>query len=103
MEYKFIFSEDSFVCAKSLDGLSDVVEVINWRYGNDQASVGGCNAFPAPSPASFTPFNELTEEQVVSWLEEANDMEYLKSAVDNEIAQIEAKANQEILPPPFNS
>lgn len=101
MKYNFIFNEDSFVCAKSLDGLSNVVEVINWRYGNEEASVGGCNAFPAPSPASFTPFEDLTEEQVVSWLVEANDMESLDAAVDNEIAQIENQANQEILPPPF--
>lgn len=103
MKYNFIFNEQSFVCAKSLDGLSNVVEVINWRYGNDQASVGGCNGFAAPSEASFTPFEELTEEQVVGWLEEANDMEALKFAVDNEIAQIAIKSNQEILAPPFES
>ena len=103
MEYKFIFNEDSFQCAKSLDGLSNVVEVINWRYGNEEATIGGCNGFSAPSPASFTPFEELGYEQVVGWLVEANDMEQLDSAVDNEIAQKLAKSNQEVLPPPFAS
>ncbi len=103
MKYKFIFDGSSFQCAKSLDGLSNVVEVIHWRYGNEETSIYGCNGFSAPSPASFTPFEDLTEEQVVSWLVEANDMEQLDSAVDNEIEQKIAQANQEILPPPFNS
>lgn len=103
MEYKFIFNEDSFQCAKSLDGLSNVVEVINWRYGNEEATIGGCNGFAAPSPASFTPFEELTYEQVVGWLVEANDMEALDGAVDNEIVQKNNASNQEILPPPFAS
>lgn len=103
MEYKFIFNENSFQCAKSLDGLSNVVEVINWQYGTDSISVAGCNAFSAPSPASFTPFEQLTYEQVCGWLVEANDMEQLNAAVDNEIAQSNAKNNQEILPPPFNN
>ncbi len=101
MEYKFIFDEQSFQCAKSLDGLSNVVELINWAYGTDEVSVKGCNAFAAPSPASFTPFEELGYEQVCGWLVEANDMDILNAAVDNEIAQLEAKNNQEILPPPF--
>ena len=103
MKYKFIFNEDSFQCAKSLDGLSNVVEVIHWQYGNQEASIPGCNGFSAPSPASFTPFEELTEEQVASWLVEANDMEQLDAAVDNEIEQKSIASNQEILPPPFNS
>lgn len=101
MEYKFIFNEESFVCAKSLDGLSNVVEVIHWAYGNESYFVSGCNAFSAPSPASFTPFEELTEEQVSSWLVEANDMEYLNQAVDNLVLQAEIASNQEILSPPF--
>lgn len=101
MKYKFIFNEQSFQCAKSLDGLSNVVELINWQYGNEEVSVAGCNGFAAPSPASFTPFEQLTYEQVCEWLVEANDMEQLDAAVDNEIAQAEAKSNQEILPPPF--
>jgi hypothetical protein len=101
MKYKFIFDEYSFQCAKSLDGLSNVVEVINWRYGNDEATISGCSGFPAPSEASFTPFDKLTYEQVVGWLVEANDMEQLDAAVDNEIVQKNKASNQEVLPPPF--
>ncbi len=101
MKYKFIFSNESFECAKSLDGLSNVVETIHWRYGNDVASVAGCNGFSKPDTDNFIAFEDLTEEEVVSWLASANNMEELDAAVDNEIAQLEAKSNQEILPPPF--
>jgi hypothetical protein len=102
MKYQFIFNEESFVCAKSLDGLSDVVQVINWQYGDEDATVGGCNGFAAPSEASFTPFEDLTYEQVCGWLVEANDMDQLDAAVDNEIAQKAVIKNQEVLPPPFS-
>ena len=103
MKYKFIFNNESFECAKSLDGLSNVIEAIHWRYGNEIASVTGCNGFAKPDSDDFIPFEELTEANVISWLQSSNNMDELDLAVDNEIAQIEAKSNQEILPPPFES
>lgn len=101
MKYQFLFNNESFVCAKSLDGLTNVVQTINWKYGTDEVSIAGCNGFAAPSPASFTPFDELTDEEVTGWLVEANDMEQLDAAVDNELEQIALRSNQEVLPPPF--
>lgn len=101
MKYNWIFNSQSFECDNSIDSLTNVVIVIHWQYGNEEAVVNGSNAFPLPNEDDFTPFNELSYEQVSGWLQEANDMNMLDAAVDNEIAQKIAKANQEVLPPPF--
>lgn len=101
MKYNWIFDENSFECDKSLDALTNVVRVIHWKYGNSEVFVPGCNAFAAPDPNNFTPFESLTEEQVSTWLQSANKMDLLDAAVDNEIAQKIARDNKEVLPPPF--
>ena len=105
MKYNWIFNEDSFQCLKSLDGLTKVVECIHWRYeATDEttsASIGGSNGFQPPYINQFIPFEELTKEIVISWLEVANDMEQLKLAADHEYNQVKNSGNQELLPPPF--
>jgi hypothetical protein len=59
------------------DGLDDVVFTVNWRR-NATETVGektyftdtfGALAVSAPSPADFTPYPDLTFEQVCGWLE----------------------------------
>ena len=105
MEYNWIFNDDSFQCVKSLNGLTDVVECIHWRYearnGDVSGSIGGNNGFQPPYMTAFIPFQDLTKEQVIVWLEEANDVEQLKSAADHEYNQVKNAGNQEVLPPPF--
>jgi len=105
MKYNWIFNDESFQCAKSLDGLANVVETIHWKYeATDDTTSGiivGCNGFAAPTEEDFVPFEELTKAEIISWLEEANDMAQLKSAADHEYNQIKNSGNQEVLPPPF--
>jgi len=103
MAYKFKFNDNSFICAKSIDGLSNVIESIRWWYGNDEVSVPGLNSFPLPSPDNFVPFENLTEDEVTSWLESANDMDELNKSVESEIEKLKSQSNQEVLPPPFQS
>ena len=105
MKYNWIFREDSFQCAKSLDGLNNVIEVIHWGYevtdGSSSAIINGCNAFPKPTSEDFIPFEQLTKEEIISWLEASNDLDELKAAADNQLAWEKSQSNQEILPPPF--
>jgi hypothetical protein len=105
MTYNWIFNEDSFQCAKSLDGLTNVIECIHWQYESTDGTISGvitgCNGFTAPTSEDFIPYDQLTKEQIISWLEAANDVEQLNSAADHEYNKAKNTGNQEVLPPPF--
>jgi len=106
MEYNWIFNDDSFQCAKALDGLTNIIECIHWKYeatdGNITGIIAGCNGFKAPTSEDFIPYEDLTKEEIISWLEEANDVEQLQASAEHEYNQIKNAGNQEILPPPFD-
>jgi hypothetical protein len=105
MEYNWIFSEDSFQCAKALDGLTNVIECIHWKYeatdGNISGVIAGCNGFAAPTSEDFIPYEELTKEEIISWIEAANDVVELQASAEHEYNKVKNAGNQEILPPPF--
>ena len=61
------------------DGLQNVINVIHWTYSatdTDEtgkewfASSYGTAGVDQPNPQNFTPYADVTEPQVVSWLEE---------------------------------
>jgi hypothetical protein len=57
-----------------VDGnLNDVVRVVHWRYqatdGDYQAETYSTYACAEPSPNDFTAYPDLTEADVISWLE----------------------------------
>jgi hypothetical protein len=95
-EYKWVIS--AMDTAPSADGLTDVVKTIHWRYQAQDAEyfadVYGSMACATPSETDFTAYPDLTEDQVISWLEAGNDVEALKTYLD---AQIETKKNPPIV------
>lgn len=91
MKYWIISSMDT---APSDDGLTDVVKTVHWRrdakevdgdkeYYGDVYGAMGCSA---PDPMAFTPYDQLTFEQVCSWLEANLDVASLDAALDQQIA-----------------
>ena len=66
----------SMLTALSEDGLTDVVKSASWTRTATEvvgdktytASFPGVTPFSAPDPAAFTPYNEITEEQVIGWI-----------------------------------
>jgi hypothetical protein len=88
--------------APSEDGLTDVVKVVHWRYqANEQvedksyfAEVYGTMACATPSETDFTAYPDLTEAQVISWLEAGLDTESLQT---NLTSQIENQINPPII------
>ena len=82
--------------------LTDVVITADWRCNGSQDSYSGtcygsCS-FAAPS-GSFTPYPDLTQEQVLSWCY-ANGVD--KSAIEaNVTAQIEAQINPPVVSLPL--
>ena len=58
-----------------LDGLADVIKTVHWRYrGTDEnevtAETYGATVIGNPNPQDFTPFTEVTAEDVIVWLED---------------------------------
>lgn len=102
-EYKWVIS--SMDTAPSADGLTDVVKTVHWRYKAQDAEyfadVYGAMTCATPSETDFTAYPNLTENQVISWLEAGLDVEALKKNLD---AQIENKKNPPIvnLPLPWS-
>lgn len=79
--------------------LQDVVKILHWMYMGKETIDGedyygdaiGAVEINAPNSDSFTPFADLTEEQVTDWVESKLDLVKIKADVDS---QIEAQKNQ---------
>lgn len=73
--------------------LHDVVKTIHWRYQGTEvvgdktyfADVYSSFACAQPSETDFTAYPDLTEEQVISWLEDGLNVTSLKANIDSQI------------------
>ena len=79
--------------AVSLDGLSDVIQTVHWRYrGTDEngvtAETYGATSVGAPNPQDFTPFDEVTASDVERWLEVLLDVPSMQANLEAQIALI---------------
>lgn len=77
-------------CVIDDDGLSNVVQTVHWRLiGTDEngvsSSVYGAASFPKPEAEGYIPFEDLTEEIVVGWLESVLDVESLEKQISDNI------------------
>ena len=102
--YKWIFS--AFDC-KVDEKLDKVVTTVHWRYkGTDEdgieAEVYGAQPVGEPNPDAFTPYPEISEEQVIKWMESIIDMEAMNENIANQIDLIKNPI-QVTLPPPFEN
>ena len=87
---------------KTEGSLSDVVVLANWSCrasdGTFNAVLTGCTEFAPPS-GDFTPYEDLTQDQVLGWCF-ANGVD--KTAIEaNVTAQIENQINPPIIAPPL--
>ena len=92
----FIWTIEQLFVKKTEGQLSDVVINANWRcFGTDgtySATSCGTSEF-APPTGNFTPYNELTEQQVLDWCF-ANGVD--KTAIESNVTQ---QINDQINPP----
>jgi hypothetical protein len=92
--------------APSEDGLTDVVKRVHYRYeGTDEqyfADIYGVLSCATPSETDFTAYEDLTYEQVCTWLEAGLNVEAMN---ENLATQIENLKNPPIvnLPLPFSN
>jgi hypothetical protein len=103
--YKWVISSmDSY--PTDAEGLTDVICVIHWRRTATQvdgdktyfADVYSTLSVPAPDPADFVPYDQVTEEMVEGWLNEGLDVESLDANLDT---QIENQINPPIITLPL--
>jgi hypothetical protein len=81
-------------CAVESEGLPDVINVIHWRYNATQvdgdkvwfADTYGASSVAQPNPQNFIPYADVTEAEVIGWLEEILPVEAMQLALENNIA-----------------
>ena len=89
-------------CKPTEGSYADVVVTAGWRCNGVQdtytATACGTASFPAPE-GSFTPYADLTQEQVVSWCwANGTDQTAIEAYVQG---QIDAQINPPIVQPPL--
>jgi len=90
-------------CKVSEDNLSDVVYCAHWRCSATEdgysASVYSTCSLPAPDPANFIAYADLTQEEVLNWIW-ANGVD--KAATEAAVQQqIELQKNPVVVSPPL--
>ena len=101
---------NSMLTALSEDGMTDVVKSASWTrmatevVGEGEeaktytASFPGVTPFATPDPASFTPYDQVTEELVIGWIDAKVDMPAIDAAL---IANVEAQINPPVVELPL--
>lgn len=90
-------------CYPQADNQTDVVFNVHWQCNGVQDTYNGsvystCSV-PAPSGSSFTPFDQLTQSQVLGWIwANGVDQAATETAVQD---QINNKINPPVVTPPL--
>ena len=88
--YKWVIN--AVDCYTTKDGLEKVAYNIHWSYfateGEHTASMIGVQSIGEPNPDNFVAFEDLTEEQVVSWISAVMDVEQMQANLDKQIEDL---------------
>ena len=90
--YKWVIN--AVDCYTTKDGLEKVAYNVHWSYfateGEHTASMIGVQSVGEPNQDNFVPFDQLTEEQVVSWITASMDVEQMQLNLDKQIEELVA-------------
>ena len=97
-------------CAVESEGLPNVINIIHWRYNASQvdgdktyfSGTYGASSVAQPNPQNFTPYADVTEQEVINWLEEILPVEDMQLSLENNIA-LQINPVEVILPLPWDS
>jgi hypothetical protein len=97
-------------CAVESEGLANVINMIHWRYNATQvdgdktyyAEIYGSSSVAQPNPQNFIPYADVTEEEVVGWLEQILPVDDMQLSLENNIA-LQINPVEITLPLPWNS
>jgi hypothetical protein len=76
------------------EGLPDVIQIIHWRYQATQvdgdktwfAETYGASSVAQPNPQNFIPYEDVTEAEVISWLESVLPVDAMQASLEANIA-----------------
>jgi hypothetical protein len=95
-------------CAVESEGLPNVINMIHWRYNATKVEgdktyfvdTYGVLGVGQPNPQNFVPYEDITEAEVISWLESILPVEDMQAGLE---AKIELQINpvEVILPLPW--
>jgi hypothetical protein len=94
METNFQFVISQLNCAVESEGLPNVINVIHYRYNATKvegektyfADTYGAVSVSQPNPQNFTPYEDVTEEEVINWLEQILPVEDMQASLEANIA-----------------
>jgi hypothetical protein len=80
-------------CKINENNLQDVVYTVHWKYkatneDGISAETFGAQYVPPPTEEDFTPYDELTKEQVIGWIETYLNVPGITIDLDNQIELI---------------
>ena len=88
-------------CKPEEDGKTNVVVTAHWSVsatdGTNSAGVYGTQTFTLTGESAFTPFEDLTQDQVVGWVQESMGIDAVTALQENLDSQIENKINPPIV------
>ena len=101
--YNWVIS--ALECYPTHEGHTDVVFTVHWRRqatdGSHNADIYGSQAVTLDAEAPFTPYADLTFDQVVGWLEAALGPETCAAQIVALDQQIENQINPPVVSPPL--
>jgi hypothetical protein len=87
------------------EGETDVVFTVHWTLtgtdGTYTGSVYGSVGVTYAQGSPFTPYAQLTQDQVIGWVKEALGAEQVANYETNVATQIENQANPPVVTPPL--
>lgn len=95
-------------CAVESEGLPNVINVIHWRYQATKvdgektwfAETYGATSVGQPNPQNFVPYEDVTEAEVISWLEAVLPVEAMQAGLEANIA-LQINPKEVTLPLPW--
>jgi len=105
MPNTYIWIAEQLDCYPEKDGKTDVVFTVHWRLngtdGTNTATVYGSVGLTYEPGQPYTPYEDLTQAQVIGWVQDALGSEQVQALTDNVAAQLAAIANPPVVAPPL--
>jgi len=92
-------------CYPEYDGETDVVFTVHWTLTGEEAgftgSVYGSVGVTLNEGSTFTPYDQLTEAQVIGWVQDALGEDQVTAYEDNVAQQIIDQIDPPVVTPPL--
>ena len=110
MNITYVWAITAMKMAPSLDGLTDVVTNVQFTYTGTDSDSGFSSTFngaypvPPPSAPGFIPLADLTEAEVIAWIEPIYPIDHpnevIEAGIENQIAPTNEDAPMPWAPEP---